>query len=67
MEYSKIKDEQLEGVTGGTWITYTVETGDTLRKLAEKFHCPVEDLCRWNGISNPDQVILPGQALKVLF
>ncbi|MBQ2173506.1 MAG: LysM peptidoglycan-binding domain-containing protein [Alphaproteobacteria bacterium] len=25
-------------------------------KLAEKFHCTVEDICKWNDIKNPDQI-----------
>ena len=52
----EIIDDNLDEVTGGTQISYIVKAGDTLGALAAKFHCTVEDICRWNGISNPDKI-----------
>ena len=63
---SKILDEELDAVTGGTIIVITIEDGDTLGALAKKFRCSVDDLCRWNDIKDPN-VIQAGQKLKVYF
>ena len=52
----QLEDSILENVQGGTKIPYLVQSGDTLGKLAEKFHCTVEDICKWNDIKNPDQI-----------
>ena len=49
-----LKDEELEQVSGGTQIPYLVKAGDTLVKLAAKYHCSVEQLCRWNNIKSSD-------------
>ena len=67
MELSKkINDEQLNSVTGGTQIAYTIAAGDTLVSLAAKFHCTVEDLCRWNQIADPNTITV-GKVIKVRF
>ena len=36
--------------------TYTIKPGDTLSKLALRFHTTVDDLCKRNGIKNPDLI-----------
>ena len=59
-------DDQLDQVTGGTKLPYAVQPGDTLKKIAEKYHCSVEDLCRWNNIKDPN-TILVNQTLFVKF
>ena len=43
---------------------YTVQSGDYLGKIANRYGVSVSDLCNWNGISNPD-LIYPGQRLLV--
>lgn len=53
------------GSSGGGENTYTVQQGDTLRAIADRFsHCSFEELARHNNISNPDQ-IWPGQNLRI--
>ncbi len=37
--------------------TYVVTSGDSLRKLAEVFHCTPEAIIRWNQLSGPELVI----------
>ncbi len=66
METSKIKDEELNAVSGGTQIPYIVKNGDTLKGLAAKYNCTVEQLCRWNHISDPEQILV-GQKLIIKF
>lgn len=44
---------------------YTVQYGDTLTEIAQKFGCSVDDLVRWNDIPNPD-LIYVGQVLRVV-
>ena len=44
--------------------TYTVQAGDTLWGIAQRFGVTVQDLCNWNNISNPN-LIYPGQVLTV--
>ena len=47
-------------------ITYTVENGDTLWGIAQRYGVTVQDLCDWNRdkISNPN-VIYPGERLTI--
>ena len=63
-----ISDIEMENVTGGTQIPYVVRQGDTMEKLAEKYHCTVEQLCRWNNIDikTADQLLV-GQKLIIRF
>ena len=53
---TSISDNELYEVTGGTKIPYIVQRGDTLSKLAEKFHCTVEQVCKWNNIKDPNKI-----------
>lgn len=61
-----LEDKDLENVIGGTQIPYIVKSGDTLGKLAEKFHCTLEEACKWNDITNPNQLQI-GQKLVFKF
>jgi LysM repeat protein len=52
-------------VTTTTTISYyTVQSGDTLSKIAVKFNVDQAELMAVNGITNPDHVEL-GQELKI--
>ncbi len=63
-----ISDIEMENVTGGTQIPYVVRQGDTMEKLAEKYHCTVEQLCRWNNIDiKKANELLVGQKLIIRF
>ncbi|MCR5088554.1 MAG: LysM peptidoglycan-binding domain-containing protein [Oscillospiraceae bacterium] len=62
----RLNDSDLNQVTGGTKLTYTLQEGDTLQKIAEKNHCTVEDICKWNRIGDPNSV-LKGQKLELRF
>lgn len=66
MNAAPLKDEVLEEVTGGTKIPYIVAPGDTVESIAKRFHCTVEQICRWNDIRNP-QDLRVGQKLNILF
>lgn len=43
---------------------YTVQAGDTLGHIAQRFGVTVADLVQWNRISNPDLIYI-GQVLKI--
>ena len=59
-----INDNELSNVNGGTQIPYIIKSGDTLGALAAHFHCTVDDICKWNNITDPDKISV-GQ--KVIF
>ena len=40
MEKAVLNDEQLDNVTGGSRITYTVKSGDTLEGIAKQMGVP---------------------------
>ncbi len=55
----------VPGSSGGTASsTYVVESGDTLARIAAKFHTTVSALASANDISNPNVIVI-GTALKV--
>ena len=66
MEKAVLNDEQLDNVTGGSRITYTVKSGDTLEGIAKQMGVSVNKLAEWNGITDQN-VLMVGQALKVKF
>ena len=36
--------------------TYKIKWGDTLSRIAVKFHVTVQELCEWNHIANPNRI-----------
>ena len=66
MEKTKMNDDQLDGVTGGSIIPYQVEPGDTLTAIAGKFNVSVDQLVKWNNIKDQNMLMV-GQQLKVKF
>lgn len=62
----QINENELNTVTAGTKIPYIVQKGDTLGDLATKFKCTVEDICKWNNIEDPNNIIV-NQVLKIYF
>lgn len=51
----------LRRVNGVTY--YTIKEGDSLSKIAKKFHCSVKQLKQWNGLKN--DAIRAGKKLKI--
>ena len=66
MNATPLNDDVLEKVSGGTMVPYIVRPGDTIEAIAEKFHCTVEQICRWNNMRNP-QDLKAGQKLVIYF
>ena len=62
-EHNELRDEELEQVTGGVQY-YTIQRGDTLSSIAKKYSTTVEQLCRWNNISNPNYLVA-GKRIRV--
>ncbi len=54
----------LQYAKEGEEMTYTVQSGDVLWKIAEKFETTVDALIELNHLENPD-LIRPGQILKI--
>ena len=61
-----MNDEQLDQVTGGTILPYRVKAGDSLASIAKKYNVTVEQLMKWNSITDPNFVMV-GQILKIKF
>jgi hypothetical protein len=57
-------DTDGESAGSDTGTTYTVQAGDTLSGIAQKFGTTYQKISKENGISNPN-LIYPGQVLKV--
>src|SRR5215831_2479284 len=53
------------GGTGGGEISYTVQAGDTLFRIATRFGTTVQAISQLNGITNPN-LIFPGQVLRIV-
>jgi len=45
-------------------VTHTVQRGESLSKIAEKYGVRQDDLAKWNGLSPPYKVLI-GQSLKL--
>ena len=66
MSMSKMTDETMDQVSGGSKISYRVVAGDTLTTIAKRYNVTVEQLMKWNGIKDPNFVAV-GQELKIKF
>ena len=51
--------------TSGSTIYHTVQKGESLGRIAEKYHTTVQKIMQWNNITNPDK-IAEGQKLKIM-
>lgn len=49
-----------------TYIPYIVQQGDTLGMLVKRFHCTLEEVCKWNDIVDPNSLQI-GQKLIFKF
>ena len=49
--------------TGTQWVYYKVKSGDSLSRIAKKYHTTVKQLKSWNKLKG--DMISPGQRLKV--
>ncbi|MBO5555576.1 MAG: LysM peptidoglycan-binding domain-containing protein [Oscillospiraceae bacterium] len=66
MNKEKMNDDQLDLVTGGSILPYRVQPGDSLNVIAKKYNVTVEQLQKWNNISDPSMLTV-GQQLKIKF
>ena len=76
----KINDSELEAAVGGkggweqyakgtfvnygSYIVYTVASGDVLSGIAIRFNVTVAEIQQWNNIKDPN-VIMAGQKLTI--
>ena len=76
---NNINDKELEAVQGGaekfdyatgtfvnygSYIVYTVASGDVLSGIAIRFNVTVAEIQQWNNIKDPN-VIMAGQKLTI--
>ena len=66
MSMTKLSDDSLDQVSGGTILRYLVQPGDTVQSIADKYHVTKEQLMKWNSITNPD-AIKAGQQVKIMY
>lgn len=61
-----VNDGDIRGMYGANAQAqhYTIQVGDTLSGIAQKYGTTVSQLCAWNGISNPD-MIYAGTKIRV--
>ena len=75
-----VSEAEVEGVAGGygPWqqyakgtyvvvgdhIVYTIASGDALSGIAIRFGVSVDEICRWNGIKDPN-FIMAGAKLVI--
>ena len=57
-------ERSLNGITANGARIYTVRQGDTLTAIAREYRVSVEDLIKWNKLSDPDRLQI-GQKLIV--
>lgn len=57
-------ERSLNGITANGARIYTVRQGDTLTAIAREYRVSVEDLIKWNKLSDPDRLQI-GQKLTV--
>ena len=60
VEDKKIEDKPVVKLSN----LYTVNKGDTLKKIADRYNVGVQEIVKANGIKNP-KLILPGQKLQI--
>ena len=66
MDKVEMMDEQLDEVTGGTILPYRVQPGDSLAEIAKKYHVTVDQLMKWNNLTDAGMLSV-GQKLRVKF
>lgn len=64
LENMELIEEVLDEVTGGKAKYYTIQKGDTLIKIANRFGTTVKKLCEMNCIDNPDHIVA-GKKIRV--
>ena len=70
MNMKELDLNEMAMVAGGSdsdrksFIIYTVEKGDTLNRIATRYNVSVDDLVRWNRITN-QRLLIVGQKLKI--
>lgn len=60
----EIKEEPKPAPAKPSYTTYRVKSGDTLSRIASKYHVTVAQLLKWNKLPNADRLSI-GQAIKI--
>lgn len=63
-DYNAVQNRVNEILSSSQDEYYTIQSGDTLSEIAERYGVSIEQLCAWNNISNPD-LIYAGDRIKI--
>lgn len=63
-DYNAVQNKVNEILSSNQDEYYTIQSGDTLSEIAERYGVSIEQLCAWNNITNPD-LIYAGDTIKV--
>ena len=63
-DYNAVQNRVNEILSSSQDEYYTIQSGDTLSEIAERYGVSIEQLCAWNNISNPD-LIYAGDTIKI--
>lgn len=63
-DYNTVQNRVNEILGANTKQYYTIQRGDTLSGIAQKFGTSVSQLCSWNNIKNPN-LIYAGNTIRV--
>ena len=66
MDKIAMNDEELDQVTGGSVLHYMVQAGDTLESIAKRYKVSIDQVAKWNNITNPNYLQV-GQQLKFYY
>ena len=66
MDKVSMNDDQMDQITGGTILPYRVQPGDSLASIAKKYNVTVEQLMKWNNITDPS-ILTVGMQLVIKF
>ncbi len=61
-----LNDDQMDLVSGGSILPYRVQPGDSLASIAKKYNVTVEQLMKWNNITDPS-ILTVGMQLVIKF
>jgi GH25 family lysozyme M1 (1,4-beta-N-acetylmuramidase) len=62
--YNDVQAKVNEILNAKKELTYTVQKGDTLSKIASEYNTTYQEIAKKNGISNPNKIYV-GQVLKI--
>ena len=64
----ELNENEMAEAAGGArqarWISYTIVRGDTITKIANRYHVTKSQLIQWNNIADLDKIVA-GHKLRI--